>query len=77
MKKYLIVRAEVQSLMFGEGGRKFYITPLPVDKEGLDAATRKIERLAHRWAKGVKGYVRDELAIENWAECELVEVEKN
>ena len=74
MKKLLIVKAEVNTMMFGEGGRKFYATPWPDDKESLDAATRKIERLAHKWGEGVKGYKRDELAIENYAECELVEL---
>lgn len=73
MKKYLIVRVEVPSWMFDEGGRKFYIVPWPECAASLARAMKKITRLAHKWGRGVPGYKREDLEIEKYAECELVE----
>ena len=76
-KKYLVWRAELWSSYLGEGGRKFYLTDWPEEQALLDKQTEKIERLATQWAKGQKGYHRDKLGIEKWAEAELVEIRDN
>ena len=73
-KKYLIWRVDVWSMMYGEGGRKYYLTDWPEDEATLAAQERKIERLGGKWAKGIKGYTQEATTIEKWAEAELVEV---